>query len=127
MHGQYHLRSHNLESVSWLALELLIYFFRNYLGKALAIAQLRSPSRDDGTTARILWKISLVLESDIFGTFHKEADDMRIRAEMARRAIVSDGQGYVAVSINEECNADAAEEEDYYDALVPYVFRMKSC
>jgi hypothetical protein len=46
---------------------------------------------------------------------------------MARRAIVNNVQGYVVASINEEYSSDAAEEEDYYDALVPYVFRMKSC
>lgn len=72
--------------------------------------------------ARILWKMSVVLENDTFGTYHKEANEMRIRAEVAMRALTSSGEGRV-VTLDEDGNADAGETEDLYDSLVPGFFR----
>jgi hypothetical protein len=93
------------------------------LDKALAIAQLRSPARDDGTVARILWKTSVVLEDDVAGYYQKEATEMRIRADIALRKLSGNGEGGLVVTIDEEGNADAVETEDAYDALVPGFFR----
>jgi hypothetical protein len=89
----------------------------------MAIAELRSPDRDDGTMARIMWKKSLVLESDTFGTFQEEATELRIRAELALRKLTTNGEGGVVLSLDDEGNADQAEMEDAYDSLVPGYFR----
>jgi len=97
---------------------------KGYLDKAMAIAQLRSPTRDDGTMARILWKTSEVMNEDPYGTYKVEADQMRVRAEVARRDLTNSGEGTGLVfSLDEEGNADGAEIEDSYDALVPGFFR----
>jgi len=96
---------------------------RGFLDKALAIAQLRSPSRDDGTMARIMWKKSVVLGDDVTGTYQKEADELRIRADLALRKLSQNGEGSSVVTIDDEGNADQVETEDAYDALVPVFFR----
>jgi len=93
-----------------------------YLDKAMAIAQLRSPDRDDGTMARIMWKISVVLESDTFGTFQEEAAELRVRAEVAMRILTTNGEGGV-LSLDDDGNIELAEVEDLYDSLVPGYFR----
>ena len=90
----------------------------------MAIAQLRSPNRDDGTIARVLWKMSVVLEDDTFGTYQSVANEMRIRAEVARRTLTGNGEGGLTfVAIDEDGNADANEVEDSFDALVPEYLR----
>ncbi len=89
----------------------------------MAIAQLRSPDRDDGTMARIMWKTSLVLESETFGTYQEEATGLRIRAELALKTLTAKGEGGIVLSLDEEGNADQAEVEDAYDSLVPGYFR----
>jgi len=89
----------------------------------LAIAQLRSPHRDDGTMARILWKKSVVLESDTYGTFQNVANEMRLRAELARKELTSNGEGGVVISLDEDGDPDALETEESYDVLVPGYFR----
>jgi hypothetical protein len=94
-----------------------------FLDKAMSIAQLRSSNRDDGTMARILWKTSVVLESDTFGRYQNEANEMRIRAEVARRLLTGNGEGGVVIALDEEGNVDAGETEDSFDALVPGYFR----
>ena len=48
---------------------------------------------------------------------------MRIRAEVARRILMGNGEGGLVIAIDEEGNADPAEEENSYDALVPGYFR----
>ena len=53
---------------------------KGYLKKALAIAELRSPSRDDGTIARILFKM---------------ARRLRTRADVARKILTRAGEGHV--------------------------------
>ncbi|KAN0114720.1 hypothetical protein V8E51_004264 [Hyaloscypha variabilis] len=94
-----------------------------YLDKAMAIAQLRSPDRDDGTMARIMWKMSQVLESDPFGTFLGYATELRIRAELALKTLTANGEGGILFSLDEEGNADHDEMKDAYDSLVPGYFR----
>ena len=96
---------------------------RGYLNKALTIAQLRSPNRDDGTVARILWKTSVVLEDNGDASCQKEATEMRLRADIALRKLTHSGEGGWAMTLDEEGNADAIAIEDAYDALVPGFFR----
>ena len=104
---------------------------RGYLDKARAIAELRSPTRDDGTLARILWKTAVVMESSTFGerdsaaavrVYAREAADLRQRAEVARLHLLASGEGGVVPFINEE-DAERNQEEDSYDVLVPLYFR----
>ncbi|KAH7416708.1 P-loop containing nucleoside triphosphate hydrolase protein [Cadophora sp. MPI-SDFR-AT-0126] len=94
-----------------------------YLDKALAIAQLRSPSRDDGTMARIMWKKSVVLENDTFGQYIDEAKELRLRAELALRKLSDNGEGFAVITLDDEGNEDQLDTEDAYDALVPGYFR----
>jgi hypothetical protein len=89
----------------------------------MAIAQLRSPNRDDGTMARIMWKLSKVMEDDTFGTYAKQAEELRIRAEVAQKTLAGNGEGGVIIAIDDKGDLDAIEEEDSYDALVPGYFR----
>jgi hypothetical protein len=89
----------------------------------MAIAQLRSPNRDDGTMARIMWKTSKVMEDDTYGMYAKEAEELRIRAEVAQKTLTGNGEGGLIIAIDEKGNLDAGEEEDSYDALVPGYFR----
>jgi hypothetical protein len=84
---------------------------------------LRSPSRDDGSIARILWKKSVVLESDTFGTYAKEAEGLRIRAEVALKTLTGNGEGQLTVAVDNDDDADIDEVEDSFDALVPGFFR----
>ncbi|KAH0564815.1 hypothetical protein GP486_001804 [Trichoglossum hirsutum] len=104
---------------------------RGNLDKAKAIAELRSPTRDDGTIARILWKTAVVMESDTFGehvtpaalrTYAAEAADLRRRAELARQQLLADGEGGIIPYIDETI-AERNEEEDSYDVLLPLYFR----
>jgi hypothetical protein len=101
---------------------MLMTPFRAYLDKAKAIAELRSPTREDGPLARILWKTAVVLESDTYGKFTTEAADHRRRAEEARQNLLASGEGGLIPFI-EEYEAERNEEEDSFDALVPLFFR----
>jgi hypothetical protein len=83
---------------------------------------LRSPSRDDGVIARILWKTAVVLESDTFGTYTKEAGELRTRAEIARRALLGSGEGGVIPYVEDD-DSERTQEEDSFDSLVPLYFR----
>ena len=71
--------------------------------------------------ARILWKKAVVLESDTFGEFLKEADECRRRAEIARATLLARGEGGFIPSVGE--SSERNEEEDNYDSLVPLYFR----
>jgi hypothetical protein len=102
---------------------ILILLYRGYLDKAMAIAQLRSPDRDDGTMARIMWKTSQVLESETFGIFLDDANELRIRAELALKTLSAMGEGGIVFSVDEDGNADPDEMEDAYDSLVSGHFR----
>ena len=83
---------------------------------------MRSPIRDDGVIARILWKTAVVLESDMLGKFSSEADALRQRAEVARNQLVVSGEGGKIPFIDED-DAERDQEEDSYDALVPLFYR----
>jgi hypothetical protein len=96
---------------------------RAYLDKALTIAQLRSPDRDDGTMARIMWKKFQVLESETFGGSIIEANDLRIRSELALKTLTAKGEGAIVFSLVDDGNVDPDEMEDAYDSLVPGCFR----
>jgi hypothetical protein len=95
---------------------------RGHLNKAKQIAELRSPTRDDGVIARILWKTAVVLESDVLGKFSSEADALRQRAEVARNQLMVSGEGGSIPFVDED-DAERDQEEDSYDALVPLFYR----
>ena len=92
-----------------------------WITKSLAIAELRSPSRDDGTIARILFKLSKVLENDVLAG--PQAQQFRNRADVARHALAARGEGNMVQVLDEDGNVDYDEEEYAYDALVPIFFR----
>ena len=100
-----------------------VLLHRAYLDKALTIAQLRSPDRDDGTMARIMWKKLQVLESETFGGSIIEANALRIRAELALKTLTTQGEGAIVFSLVDDGNPDPDEMEDAYDSLVPGCFR----
>lgn len=95
---------------------------KGYLEKARAIAQLRSPERDDGSLTRISWKLATVLESDTLGSYGEEAAALRIRAAISRNMLLAEGEGG-AIAWAEEDESERNREEDMYDALVPLFFR----
>jgi len=72
--------------------------------------------------ARILWKMSVVLDDDVVGG-GKEAEAMALRADIALRKLNGAGEGALVVTIDEDGNADIVETEAAYDALVPGFFR----
>ena len=86
---------------------------------------MRSPTRDDGVIARILWKTAVVLESDVLGKFSSEADALRQRAEVARKQLMASGEGGSIPFVDEDdAERDQEQEEQAsYDALVPLFYR----
>jgi len=95
---------------------------KNHLDKARIIAELRSPNRDDGPIARILWKTAIVLESNPLGQHAKEAQELRNRAAVAQQQLISAGEGG-ELPHNDEDNTERNEEKDSYDVLVPLFHR----
>ncbi|KAH8602769.1 hypothetical protein B0O99DRAFT_587847 [Bisporella sp. PMI_857] len=94
-----------------------------WLDKSLSIAQLLSPTRDDGVITRILWKTSQVLESATLGEYDGEAAALKERAVGAREVLLASGEGgFISSAINSD---DACYDEDElgFDALVPLFFR----
>jgi hypothetical protein len=114
-----------------------------FLAKARNIAELRSPARDDGTIARILWKTATVLKNQPSGTTLKdtrEAELLLNRAYNARAQLVSSGEAGEGEAIakledmgNSEDGGDGdpdmekkktmEREEASFDLLVPGYFR----
>jgi hypothetical protein len=92
-----------------------------YLEKAIKIAELRTPSHDDGSIARICWKTAVVLEVDTFGIYTSEAKEFKTRAEVAKQKLLAAGEGGIIPFVEDD--ADQDEEEDSYDALVPLFYR----
>lgn len=70
-----------------------------------------------------MWKTSVVLESETFGTFAEDATELRIRAELALKTLSAKGEGGIVFSVDESGNPDPDEIEDAYDSLVPGYFR----
>lgn len=68
------------------------FYNRGYFSKARSIAELRSPSRDDGTVARILWKTAQVLLDDVSGEGNEEAQQLLDRANLAKAKLVASGE-----------------------------------
>jgi len=97
-------------------------FGRMYLEKARTIGQLRSPDVDDGSLARILWKLATVLESDHLGRHGEDASSLRLRADVARVVLTARGEGG-GIAYAEEDRAEQDKEEYIYDALVPLFLR----
>lgn len=93
-----------------------------FLDKARAISELRSPNRDDGPIARILWKTAVVLESDPLNTFAAEAAELRSKAEVAQQQLLAIGEGGIIPFIDED-DSERKAEEDSYDVLVPLFYR----
>jgi hypothetical protein len=88
-----------------------------FLDKARKISELRSPTRDDGPIARILWKTSVVLASDPYISDNAEANHLRYQAEAAKQMLLAAGEGGFIQG------SGRTEEEDSYDSLVPLFFR----
>lgn len=105
---------------------------RNYLRKARNIAELRSPTRDDGTIARILWKTAMVLLANPEGLGvpeTKDAEDLLNRAFNARSALITSGEGTEIKEIDLLDSVDTDDktrkelDEESFDLLVPIFFR----
>jgi hypothetical protein len=62
-----------------------------------------------------------VLENDLLTTY--KAQELRNRAEVARKTLTAGGEGHVIEVLDEEGNVDYCEEDEAYDALVPIFFR----
>ncbi|KAL2064599.1 hypothetical protein VTL71DRAFT_3736 [Oculimacula yallundae] len=120
---------HPLTAAAWFSLgvtqrekqnyELSYYLFE----KAKTISQLRSPIFTDGSTARILWHMAKVIDSDKTRTVGtpEEAKDLRRQAEMAKVQILAKGQGREVLPSEDE-NPERREEVSY-DVLLPLFFR----
>jgi len=100
-----------------------------FLNKARNIAELRSPARDDGTIARILWKIAMVLKNQPGGTSLAEANEanqLLTRAYNARSALTASGEGGEGELYELErrdAMTEMEKEEESFDLLVPGYFR----
>ena len=96
---------------------------RLYLNKARQIAEIRSPTRDDGVVARILWRTAVFLETDVLGKFTSgEATELRQRAELARKDLAANGEGGF-VLFGDQKEEEKNTEQDEFDALVPLFYR----
>jgi hypothetical protein len=100
---------------------IMLTIHRYNLNKALTIAELRSPNRDDGPIARILWTMAKFLDSDTLGRYAEEAQRLRNRAAVAQQKLVAAGEGGEIPVLGNEADRDL--EEDSYDALVPLFYR----
>jgi len=89
----------------------------------MAIVQHRNPDRGDGTMARVVWKTSVVPESETFGTFQEDATELRIRAELALKTQTAKSKVGIVFSVDEEGNTDRDAMEEAYDSLVPGYFK----
>jgi hypothetical protein len=62
-----------------------------------------------------------VLENDILTGY--SAQQLRTRADVARKNLIGSGEGHVVHVLDKEGNVDFDKEDDAYDALVPIFFR----
>ena len=86
------------------------------LNKALNIAEIRNPGADDGTVARIMWKLADVLKE--LHVNAEEGEEMATRAMLIRREITGR-----TLATGEFVDKNYDEMEDAYDALVSGFFR----
>lgn len=93
-----------------------------FLKKALTIARLRSPGRDDGIVARILWRTALVLKATQ-ATSDAEIASIHKAAEAAFQDPRNYGEGMLILTLDDKGNEDEQELEEAYDKLVPEFFR----
>ena len=105
----------------------MVLWDRGFLNKARNIAELRSPARDDGTIARILWKIANILRNNPAGTTlaqGQEAEQLLARAYKARSALQASGEaGEPRDQFNQEAMTEKEEEEVSFELLVPGLYR----
>jgi tetratricopeptide (TPR) repeat protein len=128
-------RTHPITAAAYYSLGCVEFEMGNtdpalgFLSKARHIAELRSPLRDDGTIARILWKISMVLRNQPSGMSvkeAKEADQILARAYLARSALTESGEaaeGEIYDLDRREAMSEMEREEESFDLLVPGYFR----
>lgn len=83
---------------------------------------IRSPIREDGTLARILWKTAVVLDSFNHVESGTEAAALRRRAEGIKQSLIAAGEGG-HICRSHSSMFGISKEEDSYDALVPLFFR----
>lgn len=100
-----------------------------YLTKARSAAELRSPARDDGTIARILWKLAMVQKNNhasISVGESNEVDELLARAYNARSQLTAareGGEGEIFDLDNRAGMTEYEVEEESFDMLVPGHFR----
>lgn len=64
---------------------------------------------------------SRILENDVLTA--AQADQLKTRAEIARRNLVSQGESAVLEVYDADGNVEVEDEMMYYNALVPIFFR----
>jgi hypothetical protein len=65
--------------------------------------------------------LSRVMSEDLLTA--ADAEDLRIRAEIARTTLVNNGESAVVDAYDMDGNLQQADESRLYDALVPIFFR----
>jgi hypothetical protein len=100
--------------------------YSGFLAKARSIAELRSPSRDDGTIARILWKTGQTLRKRSWSNDAREAEQLLLRAYNAKATLETAGEGGEESFYDRDVNDPRLEleiEEERFDLLVPGYLR----
>ncbi len=96
-------------------------FYRGHLEKARSIAELRSPTRDDGTIARILYMLARVMQNNVLTA--AQAQPLQTRAEMARANLMGRGESAPLDVYDPDGNLEVEDELVFYNLLVPVFFR----
>lgn len=78
---------------------------------------------DDGSIARISWKIAQILEADPEGRYEEDAMDLRNRAGIARAKLLAAGKGGAMAYLREDDAEEVDDEEEDYDVLVSLFYR----
>ncbi|KAH7416710.1 hypothetical protein BKA64DRAFT_701492 [Cadophora sp. MPI-SDFR-AT-0126] len=119
---------HPITAAAWYSLGCVEFTMGNNatalfdFEKAKAILRLRSPTRDDGPIARLLWKTAVILDTDPDGESKADAAKLRLQARQARQELVANGEGG-EVPYDERDGRDRSKEEDSFAALVPLFYR----
>jgi hypothetical protein len=107
--------------------ELLIQN-KGFLAKVRNIAELRSPARDDGPVARILWKTAMILRNQPAGVSlqdMKESEQLLGRAYNAKSQLLMSGEAGEGEIYDRDARdrmTEMEKEEDGFDLLVPGYF-----